>query len=81
MKKETRYSIPMHVREPSGAARSHYPITAGVPVPRAALISTDHVRLTNPSGEEIPLQVGRAASWPGGSIKWMHLDFQVDLGG
>ena len=73
------FSIPLHVQEPSGVARSQYPITAGVPVPRGVLLSTDHVRLVGPSGEEMPLQVGRAATWPDGSIKWMHLDFQVNL--
>ena len=79
MKKGTHHAIPLHVREPSGTARTCYPITSGVPIPRGVLMSTDHVQLTNPSGDEMPLQVGRAATWPDGSIKWMHLDFQVDL--
>lgn len=72
-------TIKLSVREPSGVPRKGYPLTCGVPFPEGQLWDINELRLDAKSGEEIPLQVARTASWPGGSVKWALLDFQVDL--
>lgn len=72
-------TIEISVREPSGVPRKGYPLTCGVPFPEGMLKDVDELRLETESGEEVPLQVARTASWPDGSVKWALLDFQVDL--
>ncbi|MBT3380546.1 MAG: hypothetical protein HN742_32215 [Lentisphaerae bacterium] len=51
-----------------------YPLTAGVPFPRGALGSTEHLRLLAPDGSEMPLQVKPLVRWPDHSMKAVLLD-------
>ncbi len=58
------------------------PVTVGVPFPRGALTSADHLRLVDDAGVEIPLQTKVTATWSRfGSIKWVLCDFVADLSG
>jgi hypothetical protein len=72
-------SIPLMVKEPSGVERKSWPVTSGVPLPEGALRDPTCVRLLS-DGEELPLQTEVLSYWPDGSVKWLLLDFQVDLG-
>ncbi len=54
--------IPLHVDEPTGADRSQWPVTVGVPFPRGELYSSDNVRVMK-DGVEVPSQVTETASW------------------
>lgn len=68
----------------SGAARKesiplklepgNLPVTTGVPFPKGALGSGDHVRLLA-ANAEVPLQTRVLQRWPDGSVKWLLLDF------
>jgi len=56
------------------------PVTLGVPFPPGAVPSPDEVRLFD--GEaELYCQRQVLNSWPDGSLRWLLLDFQVDLPG
>lgn len=58
------------------------PASVGVPFPRGALEDTDHLRLVDETGGEIPMQAEVAGRWARfGSIRWIMLDFVTDLDG
>jgi len=69
------------VVEPSGVVRSGWPVTSGVPFGIGELISADAVSLRRgeAGGPEVPLQTEILSRWPDSSIRWLLLDFQVDL--
>ncbi|MFC1712380.1 hypothetical protein ACFL6S_01860 [Candidatus Poribacteria bacterium] len=71
-------SISLVVKEPSGIERRSWPVTSGVPLPEGALEDSARVRLSS-EGEELPLQTEVLTRWPDGSVRWLLLDFQLDL--
>ncbi len=74
--------IALSVPNSSHARVAAAPITVGVPFPRGALMSADHIRLVDADGTEIPLQAVPTAHWSRfGSVKWVLCDFTVDLEG
>lgn len=72
-------SVRLLVEEPSGVSRSGWPVSSGVPFAQGALRDTEAVALFEEDAEEIPLQTEVLASWPDGSVRWLLVDFQVDL--
>lgn len=58
------------------------PITVGIPFPKGALDSPDHVRLLTPGGEEVPAQVTEVTSWApaDSSVKWAWVFFFAEHG-
>ena len=71
--------ITLTVAEPSGVERSEWPVTSGVPLAQGELRSHRQTALFDAAGQEIPLQTEVLARWPDGTIRWLLLDFQVDL--
>ncbi|OPX33055.1 MAG: hypothetical protein B1H40_00990 [Candidatus Latescibacteria bacterium 4484_181] len=71
--------VEIRIREPSGVPRSNYPVTCGIPFPQGQLRDTEGLRLELKSGQEIPLQVVKTASWPDKSVKWALFDFQISV--
>ncbi len=69
----------IRVVEPSNHHREKWPITVSVPFPRSTVTSIGQVHLLGPHGSEIPAQRRIMAMWPDGSVKWMLLDFAVEL--
>ena len=70
----------LSVQEPSGLARSDWPITSGIPFARGELRETDRVRLIETeNGRELPLQTRITCRWPDGSVKWLLADTRVSL--
>lgn len=52
-----------------------YGYTFGVPMPWGALTSTDHLRLTDASGREVPMQVEVTSRWSrNGHVRWLLID-------
>lgn len=65
--------IPLHVEAPSEGA----PLTVGIPFPKGALQSPDHVRLLREDGSEVPAQVTEVTTWEPAdpSVKWIWVFF------
>ena len=56
------------------------PVTLGVPFPKGALRSVDHVRVLTARGVEIPSQITEVATWAPAdpSVQWIWVDFITD---
>ena len=51
------------------------PVTVSVPFPKGALADPRTVRVLDPEGHPVLSQAEVLASWTGGSVKWLRLDF------
>jgi hypothetical protein len=71
--------LPLTVAEPVGVARQQWPVTSGIPFAEGALRDDRAVALYDAQGRELPLQTETLARWPDGSVRWLLLDFQIDL--
>jgi hypothetical protein len=69
-------SIPLHVDRVTRDA----PVTFGVPFPKGALHSPDHVRVLDERGVEVPSQITEVTSWAPAdpSIQWIWVDFLTE---
>ncbi len=72
--------IPMHIVDPSGVARQAWPVSWGVPFAKGQLKSDRNIRVLDAKGKELPSHADARARWPDGSVKWVLLDFQTDIG-
>lgn len=72
------HDLPLSVRNPHKFEARRWPITTGIPFPRATLASESHVRLLL-DGEEVPVQVQLTARWTDGSVKWILVTFLADI--
>ena len=75
-----RGSVPLEVANEAPVERRSWPVTSGIPFPQGALMAAENTRLLDRAGAEIPLQAAVLAEWPDGSVKWLLLDFQADVG-
>jgi len=68
-------SVPLHVDAVPGS-----PVVLGVPFPKGALHSPDHVRVVGSNGAEIPSQITEVSTWEPSdrSIKWVWVFFCAD---
>jgi len=71
--------IHLTVKEPSGVARAGWPVTSGIPLAQGELRRDRHAALFDAGENELPLQTEALSRWPDGSIRWLLVDFQVDL--
>jgi hypothetical protein len=60
------------------SAKTAEPITSGIPFAEGVLTDNTKVKLSR-GNNQIPTQARTLATWPDGSIRWLLLDFQVDL--
>lgn len=75
------FSVPFEVRDNSGVARRAWPVTTGVPLPYGVTQDASKLRLVDESGREVPSQIKELNRYfaRDGSLRWVLLDFQVDL--
>ena len=75
------FAVPLSIRDNSGHARERWPVTMGVPLPAGLVQDTRSLRLTDPRGRTLPcqFQVLSRRTAGDGSLRWVLLDFQVDL--
>jgi len=71
--------VKLTVEEPSGVARTAWPVTSGIPMAQGALKDDQAAALFDAGAKQMPLQTEVLARWPDGSIRWLLLDFQVGL--
>lgn len=69
----------IHIWEPSNHRRNAWPITVSVPFQKGAVTAPRQVIARDPRTGEIPAQRRALAKWPDKSIKWLLLDFPIDL--
>ena len=55
--------VKLVLRNPSGLTYPAWPITTGVPFPKDALASADHVELLDDRGRPVPIQTRAASTW------------------
>jgi hypothetical protein len=78
--------LPLTVTNHLNTSRKGEPVTSGVPIPQDLnLIDLSSLRLLDSSGQPVPAQFLPLARWGGAPddiskpIKWLLLDFQVDV--
>ena len=76
----TEGEVELLLWEPSAVNRPEWPITAGVPFPKGALKDEGQVCLLD-GDRELPVAGRATVRWDDGSVRWLLLDFQVDLAG
>jgi len=69
----------IHIWEPSNHPRHKWPITVSVPFASGAVREPRQVILRDPRAGQVRVQRRVLATWPDGSIKWLLLDFPLDL--
>src|ERR1700694_110709 len=76
---QTRGSVNVYVKESAGIRRTAYPVNARVPFPQGALADPANTRLMN--GEmETSAQIAAETKWRDGSIHWLAVDFNANIG-
>ncbi|MCW9060017.1 MAG: hypothetical protein OQL11_14205 [Gammaproteobacteria bacterium] len=75
------FAVPLSIRDNSGHGRERWPVTMGVPLPAGVVQDAGTLRLTDAHGRTIPCQFQTLSRHAGrdGSLRWLLLDFQVDL--
>ncbi|MFC1672331.1 hypothetical protein ACFL01_04280, partial [Planctomycetota bacterium] len=71
--------VPVTVREPAGVARKAEPASGGIPLP-AGRYKADQGFALFDGDKEVPLQALPLVVDENGFLRWILLDFQVDLG-
>lgn len=72
-------TIPVHVQERSGLARTDEPVTLGVPFARGELMPATPLDVRAPDGSSVPTQTRPMAVWDDGSVRWLKVDFQATV--
>lgn len=72
--------IPLRVEEISAVQRVNWPVTSGVPLKEGMARREDQLAVFDANGQLVPCQFRTLARWPDGSIKWVLLDFQANIG-
>jgi len=72
-------TVQLTVAEPSGAARSNWPVTSGIPLGQGIVRDGEQAALFAGDGLQILLQTEVLSRWPDGSARWLLLDFQIDI--
>jgi len=69
----------IRVREEHGIRRRAEPATVGVPLPRGAVRDPSRLALTDAAGRSLPLQTEILDRWSDTSVRWLLLDFALDV--
>jgi hypothetical protein len=76
---QPRNTAAIQVRETAGIARTQYPVSARVRVPRGALTDPARARLLEKTAD-VPAQFSSESSWDDGSVQGLAADFNVTIG-
>ena len=68
------------VTEHDGIARNALPVTGGIPIVQGAVADVAKLELHDDRGEPVSLQARATSRWPDGSVRWVLLDFPVEVG-
>jgi hypothetical protein len=65
--------------DPIADRRTSWTVGRGVPLPAGKVTDLSVLRLIDAAGTAVPTQTRSLASWPDGSVMFVHLSFQADL--
>ena len=71
--------LQLFVLETSGLDRRGSTVTSGVPFPEGTVQDPGRLTLWDEREDPIPVQCTVLNRWPDGSIRWVLLDFRVDV--
>lgn len=74
-----RERTPLRVENPYNFPLRQACIATGVPFSKGELGNPAHVRLLDPAGREIPVQIQPTAYWQDNSLKWLLVIFLADV--
>ncbi|MFQ5811084.1 MAG: hypothetical protein ACE5JM_15810, partial [Armatimonadota bacterium] len=74
-----RERVRLTVENPTDVPARNCPLTVGLPFAPTLLGDDAHIRLLDARGNEVPLQSEVTARWLDGSVKWVLLDFAMDV--
>jgi hypothetical protein len=72
-------AIPVVLHGRGATPGMNWPLTFGVPFPDGILQDNANIRLLDPDGKEVPIQIRTSARWLSGSIRWVLIDAQPPL--
>ena len=72
--------IPLYVDETAGVERLEEPVTTGVPLERGVLQDLGRLAIETATGKAVSAQFRTLSEWPDGSVKWVLVDFQANVG-
>ena len=73
-------SLALLVEERQGLVRWNEPVTVGLPLPRGTVRHPEMLLLYDQKGAPCPLQSQVLARWFDGSVRWVLVDFQANVG-
>lgn len=74
-------SIKIFISEKDGITRKNQPVRIGVPFPKGFLSPEENLSLSDEGGQQLDLQKQSLACWADGSVKWLLVDFFVNMAG
>ncbi|GEM_PF-2650697 len=73
--------VMLNVAEPANAVRDNEIVRTGVPFPKGLVQANDAIQLTAAGSDiALPMQTRPLSLWEDGSVRWLLIDTQVDLG-
>jgi hypothetical protein len=72
-------NILIHIEEKNGIFRKAQPVTIGVPLPKGLILDSKRLALQDENKNENNCQIDVLAFWPDKSVKWVSLNFKVDI--
>ena len=72
-------AIPVVLHGRGATPGMDWPLTFGVPFPDETLQGHANIRLVDPDGKEVPIQVRTNGTWRSGSTRWVLIDAQPPL--
>jgi hypothetical protein len=72
--------VALKVSSAAGLPRCVFPISGGIPLPAGELLQAEHAGVVDAAGAEVPSQCSALARWPDGSVRWLLVETQTDLG-
>jgi len=73
-------TVPLTILGRPGVQAESFPLTTGIPLPMGRLYDARRVALSDDSGRPVSLQTQVNGLWPDGSVRWLLVDFQHEVG-
>jgi hypothetical protein len=72
-------NVPIIIEDNDNIGRKDEPVRLGVPIPKAKLFDIEKIQLVSSDGKSLQCQCQPLSYWNDQSIKWILLDFIIDL--